>query len=119
MGGGGNTFSGNGPNPRSGGRRNSIMELLDQHGDENKQLIDRAGFDALCDELGLKLNGLEKRRAFSSLDAMDHAKDGQVAYSYVRPHSPAPTPARGRAALSSCCGCHLTHSRRCSGPRLG
>ena len=68
------------------------MELLEQHGDQNKQLIDRAGFDALCDELGLKLNALEKRRAFSSLDAMDHAKDGHVAYSYVRPHSELGTP---------------------------
>lgn len=69
---------------RSSGRRNSIMELLDQHGDREKQRIDRAGFDALCDELGLRLNAIEKRRAFSSLDSMDGSRDGKLEYSYVR-----------------------------------
>lgn len=66
-------------------RRNSIMELLDQHGDKEKQLLDRAGFDALCDQLGLRLSSIEKRRAFSSLDAMDGngRKDGKLEYSYV------------------------------------
>ena len=85
---------------RSGGRRNSIMDLLDQHGDQDKQLIDRAGFEALCDELGLRLNTLEKRRAFSSLDAMDGSKDGQLEYSYVRRRPAlAPHPATAVAAI--------------------
>ena len=69
-------------------RRNSIMELLDKHGDKEKQLIDRAGFDALCDQLGLRLNAIEKRRAFISLDALDEGrKDGKLEYSYVRRHT--------------------------------
>jgi hypothetical protein len=69
-------------------RRNSIMELLDEHGDSDKQLITRAGFEALCDHLGLRLNTIEMRRAFTSLDNMDGTKDGQLEYSYVRPHPP-------------------------------
>ena len=64
------------------------MELLDEHGDSDKQLITRAGFEALCDHLGLRLNTIEMRRAFTSLDNMDGTKDGQLEYSYVRPHPP-------------------------------
>jgi hypothetical protein len=99
---------------RAGGRRNSIMDLLDQHGDQDKQLIDRAGFEALCDELGLRLNTIEKRRAFSSLDAMDGSKDGQLEYSYVRRR---PALAPGVPSSRRCY--HLTQARRCPGPRLG
>jgi hypothetical protein len=45
-------------------RRNSIMDLLETHGDNSKQLISRAGFEALCEQLGLRMNAIEKRRAY-------------------------------------------------------
>ena len=45
-------------------RRNSIMDLLEAHGDNSKQLISCAGFEALCEQLGLRVNATEKRRAY-------------------------------------------------------
>jgi hypothetical protein len=119
-------LSGKGASTSRGGapkRRNSIMDLLEKHGDNSKQLISRAGFEALCEQLGLRMNAIEKRRAFNGLDTMDGTKDGLLEYSYVRCAS-----ALLLSCLSDCLAAwllrllrrpNLSGAAHAAGPRLG
>ena len=76
-------------------RRNSVVDLLDElaTGDEDGA-ITRAGFDKLCEQMGVNMNSLERRRAFASLDKLDGKDDGRSQYSYVRPRPLSLAPAR-------------------------
>ena len=88
-------------------RRNSVVDLLDElaTGDEDGA-ITRAGFDKLCEQMGVNMNALERRRAFASLDKLDGTNDGRSQYSYVRP-----------CPLSLVRGAR--NAGRCPGARLG
>ena len=88
-------------------RRASVMEMLDEAGKETADgdvqaplsQINKAGFDALCDKMGLRLNAVQRKRAFRALDTADGgSKDGMLDFGAVHSWARATRGAQLRAA---------------------
>ena len=77
--------------PKDRRRRASVMEMIDEVGAASTKdtsgrvnSIDRAGFDLLCEKMGLRMSAHARKRAFKSLDTKEgDARDGLLDYAFV------------------------------------
>ena len=81
---------GKGVAPGKRRRRASVMEMIEEAGSSTKDstgrvnMIDRDGFDALCNKMGLKLTNAQRNSAFKTLDTKEgEQKDGMLDFAMV------------------------------------